>query len=83
MRARLIIGGLAIGAAAVVALGWAIIRPSVLEPIAPPAADAFPADLVDRGRTLARVGDCNVCHTRPGGASFAGERPLPTPFGTI
>jgi mono/diheme cytochrome c family protein len=55
----------------------------VIEPIAPPAADAFPADLVDRGRLLARLGDCNVCHTRPGGAPFAGARPLPTPFGTI
>jgi len=83
MLARRIIGGLAIGVAAVVALGWAIARPSAIEPIAPPAADAFPADLVDRGRMLARVGDCNVCHTRPGGAPFAGERPLPTPFGTI
>src|SRR5262245_5438069 len=83
MRARLIIGGLAIGMAAAIALGYAVTRPSVIEPIAPPSADAFPTDLVDRGALLARLGDCNVCHTRPGGASFAGARPLPTPFGTI
>ena len=82
MRARMMIGGLAIGIGAVIALGYALTRPSVIETIAPPAVDAFPADLVDRGRLLARIGDCNV-DTRPGGALFAGARPLPTPFGTI
>ena len=53
MRARMMIGGLAIGIGAVIALGYALTRPSVIETIAPPAVDAFPADLVDRGRLLA------------------------------
>jgi len=45
-----------------------------------PAADAPP---VERGRYLAAAGDCAGCHTRPGGAPYAGGRPLETPFGTV
>jgi mono/diheme cytochrome c family protein len=48
------------------------------------AADA--ADdhaLVVKGEYLAQAGDCIACHTKPGGALFAGGRALPTPFGTI
>lgn len=41
------------------------------------------AALVQRGAYLASAGDCVACHTSPGGAEFAGGRPLPTPFGTI
>ncbi len=40
------------------------------------------ADL-DRGATLAKIGDCAVCHTAAGGAPFAGGRPISTPFGTV
>lgn len=32
---------------------------------------------------LAAIGDCDVCHTVPGGPPYAGGRPIPTPFGTI
>lgn len=39
--------------------------------------------LLEKGRYLARAGDCISCHTRPGGAPFAGGLPLKTPFGTI
>jgi mono/diheme cytochrome c family protein len=45
------------------------------------AADAASADPVAHGRYLATAGDCVDCHTNPGGAPFAGARPLPTPFG--
>lgn len=38
---------------------------------------------IDRGRDLARAGDCAACHTAEGGKPFAGGRPLETPFGTI
>ena len=61
------------------ALVW---RPAIA-PIAPPAAGSFDPLLVARGRELALVGDCNVCHTRPDGAAFAGGRAIPTPFGTL
>ncbi|MGY4513530.1 c-type cytochrome [Bradyrhizobium sp. USDA 3650] len=38
---------------------------------------------VERGRYLAAAGDCEACHTAPGGKPFAGGRAIPTPFGTI
>lgn len=36
-----------------------------------------------RGRYLARIGNCEACHTRPGGARWAGGRAVVTPFGTV
>ena len=36
-----------------------------------------------RGRYLVAAGDCAACHTADGGKAFAGDRPIPTPFGTI
>jgi mono/diheme cytochrome c family protein len=38
---------------------------------------------LERGRYLTRVGDCEACHTAPGGKPFAGGRAMQTPFGTI
>lgn len=38
---------------------------------------------VTRGAAWAQIGDCAVCHTRAGGAPFAGGRALRTPFGTV
>ena len=46
---------------------------------APPPRDA----LVARGEYLARAGDCISCHTRAGGAPFAGGLAMNTPFGAI
>ncbi|HUJ99329.1 MAG TPA: cytochrome c [Stellaceae bacterium] len=45
----------------------------------PPADEA----VVAKGAELAAIGDCDVCHTVPGGPPYAGGRPIPTPFGTI
>src|SRR5579864_7618598 len=44
---------------------------------------AAPADPVEAGRYLVVLGDCEGCHTRPGGERFAGGLPLKSPFGTI
>jgi mono/diheme cytochrome c family protein len=54
-----------------------------IDPITPPQANIFAPDLVKRGAALAAIGNCDVCHTAPGGREFAGGRALPTPFGTI
>ncbi|HEX7054270.1 MAG TPA: c-type cytochrome [Burkholderiales bacterium] len=67
------------GIAAFLAFAW---RPA-LDPVAAPGRDAFDPQLVARGRELAAVGDCAGCHTRPGGAPFAGGVALATPFGTL
>ncbi|HZZ35046.1 MAG TPA: c-type cytochrome [Caulobacteraceae bacterium] len=49
----------------------------------PAAVGEAIADPVARGRYLVLAGDCKACHTRAGGAPFAGGRPINTPFGAI
>src|SRR2546423_12953334 len=50
---------------------------------ASPTASSYDAALVARGAWLAALGNCNTCHTAANGMTFAGGRPLPTPFGTV
>jgi mono/diheme cytochrome c family protein len=38
---------------------------------------------VQRGEYLARAGDCVSCHTKPGGAAYAGGFQMKTPFGDV
>jgi mono/diheme cytochrome c family protein len=38
---------------------------------------------MSRGEYLAHVGDCVACHSKHGGAPFAGGFAMPTPFGTL
>ena len=75
---------IAIGAAGALAVMAGLFEPSVVEASArtPLKADEMKA-LVERGRYLARMADCAACHTAEGGASFAGGRPFPMPFGTL
>lgn len=40
-------------------------------------------DQIERGRYLAIAADCMACHTVPGGAMYAGGRPIETPFGDL
>lgn len=47
----------------------------------PPVADRQAQ--LRRGEYLARAGNCVSCHTARGGATLAGGRQMPTPFGTI
>src|ERR1700733_8554447 len=46
-------------------------------------ADSQSFDQIERGRYLAVLGDCAACHSRPGGAPFAGGVALQTPFGKL
>ena len=41
------------------------------------------ADQIKRGEYLVRAADCEVCHTAPGGAAFAGGLAIPLPFGAL
>jgi len=54
-----------------------------IAPITPPAAGTWSTATLERGRLLAAVGDCAVCHTAPGGVSNAGGLAMKTPFGTV
>jgi mono/diheme cytochrome c family protein len=56
------------------------------DPIAQPVsmpADPNKAALIKRGEYLAVAGDCQYCHSVPGGAPFAGGQPVQTPFGDL
>jgi len=67
----------AIGIAAAV-LPWRSIAP-----IARPDASVFSAATMERGRQLAALGDCAVCHTEINGIVNAGGRAIETRFGII
>ena len=42
-----------------------------------------PSAAAARGQYVATAANCVSCHTREGGAAYAGGRPLATPLGTI
>ncbi|ARU88826.1 cytochrome c [Pseudomonas sp. M30-35] len=48
-----------------------------------PMLQAHADGQVERGAYLARAADCMACHTKPGGAPYAGGLPIVSPFGTI
>ena len=68
-----------VAGAAFATIAW---RPE-LAPVAPPTRAAFAQQDIEKGAALAAIGNCDVCHTVPGGKFYAGGRALPTPFGTI
>jgi len=65
------------------AIGTAALMAALVAPCAVRAVDLQSYDLVERGRYLATAADCAACHTKPGGAPFAGGVALETPFGTL
>jgi mono/diheme cytochrome c family protein len=83
MRTGAIAASVVAGIVVIAAAGFTVAWEPALAPIDPPAAQAFPPEMVQRGATLAALGDCNTCHSVPNQRSFAGGLPLPTPFGTI
>ncbi len=52
------------------------------QPVAMPT-DPTMAAKIARGQYLAVAGDCQYCHSIPGGAPFAGSQPVQTPFGDL
>ena len=76
--------GLGFGLAGMMSLG-AVALPlrAAMAPVSAPAASLYSAATIARGKMLAALGDCAVCHTAPGGAAYAGGLPIETPFGTV
>jgi len=71
---------------ALIAVAAAMCSACAAEPLAPVAAPtraSFDPSLIAKGAQLAAIGNCRVCHTAEGGKSFAGGRPIETPFGTF
>jgi nicotinate dehydrogenase subunit B len=56
---------------------------SAIDPIARPDPTTYSASTIIKGRVLAALGACAVCHTQPGGETFAGGLSIRTPFGTV
>jgi mono/diheme cytochrome c family protein len=70
---------LLVGAVAYGVLAW---KPEIAA-VARPDPASFDAQLIERGAQLAAIGNCNVCHTVPGGEPFAGGLGVHTQFGTV
>ncbi|ORC52773.1 aldehyde dehydrogenase [Burkholderia sp. A27] len=64
-------------------LGALTLAPQAIAPITPPLASAFSPERVARGKLLASLGNCAVCHIARNGVPNAGGKPLDTPFGTV
>ena len=73
-------GALLLGVVGAVAglFGW---RPAIA-PVTL-SAPVYSAQTIERGRVLAALGDCVVCHSAPGGVPNAGGRAIETPFGNV
>jgi nicotinate dehydrogenase subunit B len=73
--------------AALVAAGIGIASATLpwrsIAPIARPDASVFSAATIERGRQLAALGNCAVCHTVTDGIVNAGGRAIETPLGII
>jgi nicotinate dehydrogenase subunit B len=69
----------AVAGLVVAAMPW---RPAIA-PIVPPDVSTYSAATIARGKQLAALGNCAVCHTADDGIVNAGGRALETPFGTI
>jgi nicotinate dehydrogenase subunit B len=70
-------------AAAVVSIAALALPWRSIAPITPPDPSTYSAATIAKGRQLAALGDCAVCHTQAGGAINAGGRAIETPFGII
>jgi nicotinate dehydrogenase subunit B len=69
--------------AAAIGIGAAVLPWRAIAPIARPDASTYSQATIARGRELAALGDCAVCHSVANGAINAGGRAIETPFGTI
>jgi nicotinate dehydrogenase subunit B len=76
--------GLGLGLAGLVSFG-AVALPlrAAISPVAPPDPTLYSATTIARGKMLAALGDCAICHTAPSGQAFAGGLGIETPFGTV
>ena len=75
-----------LGAAFAGATGFAAVSLAIapaIAPIARPDPATWSAATIERGRQLAALGACAVCHTAKDGVPYAGGFALETPFGTV
>ena len=80
---RYLISGLVVVVLVIVGIYAWVTRYPAIAAVQPPPAKSFDRATIDKGATLVALGDCAVCHTKPGGKAFAGGDKLMTPFGAI
>ncbi len=83
MAKRGLVAGIAAVGAAAIGICAAVLPWREIAPISRPDAAVYSTETIARGKQLAALGDCAVCHTSIDGAVNAGGRPLETPFGII
>src|SRR6478672_10289429 len=77
------LAGIAALCAAAAGIATAVLPWRSIAPIARPDASVYSEATLARGRQLAALGDCAVCHTEINGTLNAGGRAIETPFGII
>jgi mono/diheme cytochrome c family protein len=82
MLRRILLAVVAVGILAVL-FGFALTWRPALAPISANTTVNTDRKTIDQGAELALIGNCSDCHTAENAASYAGGRPIPTPFGTI
>ncbi|MGB7178626.1 MAG: molybdopterin cofactor-binding domain-containing protein, partial [Xanthobacteraceae bacterium] len=75
------LGSLLAGLATFASVGLAI-KPA-MAPIERPDPTAYSAATIEKGRRLAALGGCALCHTAKDGLLYAGGLALQTPFGIV
>jgi nicotinate dehydrogenase subunit B len=82
-RRRGILASVAAMIAAAIGIAAAVLPWRSIAPITRPDPSVYSAATIARGRQLAALGDCAVCHTAINGVINAGGRALETPFGAV
>lgn len=79
---KIVAGGVAL-VAVLAAAGLALTHQGEIAPQAGIPTAEFSPQQIAKGKLLAEMGDCAVCHTAAGGQRNAGGLAMPSPFGTI
>ena len=79
---KIVVGGVAL-VVVLAAAGLALTHQGEIAPQTSIPTAEFTPQQIAKGKTLAAMGDCAVCHTAANGKTNAGGLAMPSPFGTI
>ncbi|CAB5548601.1 cytochrome c [Providencia hangzhouensis] len=82
-KAKKLFGYSALAVIIIAVGGLALSWQSAIEPLHTNSTQSFTDAQIAHGEKLAALGDCAVCHTRPGGEKNTGGFAMEIPFGTI
>jgi hypothetical protein len=79
MMLRILLTIVVVGILAILS-GFALTWRPAIAPISADATVNTDHNTIDQGAELASIGNCSDSHTAEDAASYAGDRPVPTPF---